>query len=99
MDYYERKAVNILEKKGFHDIKKASSEHFDFIAEKEGTRYCIEVKGTSQSGVMGRYIVPWHELKDLYLHSLLKDKEKALLVFVDDYDNYCIFQMIDGSML
>lgn len=102
MDFYERKAVKILEKKGFSNIRKvtkASGESFDLTAEKEGIKYRIEVKGTSQRGVMGRYTVPWHELKDLYLHYLLKDKEKALLMFVDDYDNYCIYQMVDGFML
>lgn len=99
MAYYEQKAVEILKNKGFSNIRKVSGESFDFSAEKEGIRYCVEVKGTSQLGVMGRYIVPSHELKDLYMHYLLKDKEKALLIFVDDYDNYCIFEMIDGFMV
>jgi len=102
LGYYEQKAIKILEKKGFCNISKVSKvsgESFDLTAEKEGVKYCIEVKGTGQSGVMGRYIVPWHELKNLCQHYLLKDRERALLVFVDDYDNYCIFQMIDGLML
>jgi len=97
--YYEKKAVKILEKKGFTNIKKVSGEPFDFTAEKESVKYCIEVKGTGQSGVMGRYIVPSHELKALYTHYLLKDTEKALLIFVDDFDNYCIFEMVDGFMV
>ena len=101
LDYYERKAVEILEKKGFTNIRKVakrSEESFDLTAENEGIKYCIEVKGTGQIGVMGRYIVPSHELKALYMHYLLKDRERALLMFVDDYNNYCIFQMVDGFM-
>lgn len=99
MAYYEQKAVEILKNKGFTNIRKVSDESFDFSAEKEGKRYCVEVKGTSRLGVMGRYTIPSHELKDLYMHYLLKDTEKALLIFVDDYDNYCIFEMIDGFMV
>lgn len=99
MAYYEQKAVKILEDKGFSDIEKVSGESFDFTAEKEGIKYYVEVKETSQLGAMGRYIVPSHQLKDLYMHYLLKDREKALLIFVDDYDNYCIFEMIDGFMV
>lgn len=101
MDYYERKAVKILEKKGFTNIKKVktSEESFDLRARKEDRTYCIEVKGTGQVGVMGRYSVPWHELKALYLCYLLKETKKALLMFVDDYDNYCIFQIVDGFMV
>jgi len=30
---------------------------------------------------------------------LLKNREKALLIFVDGYDNYAIFEMIDGFMV
>jgi len=96
---YEKRAVEILMEKGFSNIKRAFGEHFDLVAEKEGLRYCIEVKGTSLSGVTGRYTVPWHELKALYAHFLLKDKERALLMFVDSLGNYCIFQMIDGFMI
>jgi len=99
MAYYEKKAVKILEEKGFTNIRKASEESFDFTAEKEGITYCIEVKGTGQSGVLGRYTVPSHELKALYMHYLLKDTEKALLMFVYDYYNYCIFQMVDVCMI
>lgn len=99
MAHYERKAVKILEKKGFTNISKVSEESFDFTAEKEGITYCIEVKGTGQVGVMGRYTVPSHELKALYMHYLLKNTQKALLMFVDDYDNYCIFQMVDSFMI
>ena len=99
MAHYERKAVKILEKKGFTNIRKVSEESFDFTAEKEGITYCIEVKGTGQVGVMGRYTVPSHELKALYMHYLLKNTQKAFLMFVDDYDNYCIFQMVDSFMI
>ena len=96
MAHFENKAIEILKKKGFLNIRKVSDESFDFIAERENIKYCIEVKGTSQSGVMGRFVVPSHELKDLFMHYLSKDKEKSLLMFVEDYENYCIFEMSDG---
>lgn len=99
MSIYEEKATRILKQKGFINIKKVSGESFDLTAEKEGVKYCIEVKGTGHEGQMGRYIVPQHELKALYAHYRLKDKEKALLMFVDDYENYCMFEMVDGFMM
>jgi len=48
MSFYEQKAIKILEKKGFTNLKKVSNESFDLKAEKEGMMYCVEVKGTSQ---------------------------------------------------
>ena len=99
MSFYEEKAIRILKQKGFINIKKVSRESFDLTAEKESIKYCIEVKGTGREGQMGRYIVPKHELKALYMHYLPKGTEKALLMFVDDYDNYCIFEMVDGFMI
>jgi hypothetical protein len=76
-----------------------SGESFDLIAEKDGLRYCVEIKGTGHEGVMGRCVVPMHELKALYSHYLLKETERALLIFVNSYDDYFIFQMIDGFMI
>jgi Holliday junction resolvase len=95
---YEERATRILKRKGFANIKKVSGESFDLMAEKEGIRYCVEVKGTGQRGVMGRYVVPQHELRALYAH-YRKDKEKTLLMFVDDYENYCMFEMVDGFII
>lgn len=99
MSMYEEKATRILKQQGFVNIKKVSGESFDLTAEKENIRYYVEVKGTGQQGVMGRYVVPQHELKALYMHYLLKDKEKAVLIFVDDFDNYCMFEMVDGFIV
>ncbi len=100
MSSFERIAIEILKKQGFKDFKKPVNKSFDYEARKDDVIYAIEIKGTGQSGIMGRLIVPWHELRDLYLHFLTKDHEqKALLIFVNDIGDFAIFEMIEARII
>lgn len=84
--------------KGFKNVQYVGKP-YDFRAEKDGFRFTIEIKGTEQSGVMGRLVVPWHELKPLYKRYLMKKNEKALLMFVNMSYEYAIFEMLDAFIM
>lgn len=100
MSSFEETAIKILKKRGFTDFKKPKEASFDYEAKKDEIFYAIEVKGTSKRGVLGRLVVPWNELHDLHLYvSDKNDNRKSLLVFVNDIEDFAIFEMVDSRII
>lgn len=87
---YKQIAIDILKQKGFTDIKWLGKP-YDIEAHKNGAKYVIDVKGSAIS-----FTTSWLQVKALYQHYVMKKKERALLMFIHDEGDYCIFQMIDA---
>ena len=82
-------AVEILNRKGFSKIN-FIGKPFDLEAEKNGIKYAIEVKCSDIS-----YTTSWHQVRSMYFDYFLL-KNHALLMFVTNKGDYCIFQMTDA---
>jgi hypothetical protein len=85
-------ARDILKQKGFTNITFVGKP-YDLEAEKDGTKYAIEVKGSNIS-----FTTSWSQLRDIYYEFWLKYRH-CLLMFVTEGGQYCIFEMTDNHML
>ena len=97
MDEYELAAKRILATKGFLNIRKRSSG-CDFDAERDGTRYLIEVKGGSKSEVFPLPGPKWSQIREL--GEAVSAGKKALLMFINAYYfEFAIFEMVESGAL
>jgi len=91
--HFEMIAVDILEEKGFENIRRDAG--VDYEAEKDGMEYAIEVKGTQ--GL--RMTVPWSQLESLH-NSRLSGKQ-SIMLFICDTTNkfgYCMLEVVDSKI-
>ena len=93
MNEYELAAKRILTAKGFTDIRKRSSG-CDFDAERNGTKYLIEVKGGSQSEGFPLPGPRWSQIREM--NEAVNAEKKALLMFINaNYFEFAIFELAD----
>lgn len=96
---YEEEGIKILKELGFKNIRRPTHQlsyrSYDFNAEKDDVKYCIEVKKTERPWERGGYSIPSGEIGEMAIQ-LINSKRRPLLLFIDISTtpiNYYLFQM------